>query len=62
MQAEPMSGMDYLLKDRSWQMLLKNSLSGEKGAWAKKIDVHNRSVFDDLASGKVLAYLGKTWI
>ena len=57
-----MSGMDYLLKDRSWQMLLKNSLSGEKGAWAKKIDVHNRSVFDDLASGKVLAYLGKTWI
>jgi hypothetical protein len=32
-------------------MLLKNSLSGEKGGWAQKIDVHNRSVFDDLASG-----------
>jgi len=32
-------------------MLLKNSISGEKGGWAKKIDVHNRSIFDDIASG-----------
>jgi hypothetical protein len=32
-------------------MLLKNSLSGEKEGWGKKIDVHHRSVFDDLASG-----------
>jgi hypothetical protein len=40
-------------------MLLKNSLSGEKEAWAKKIDVHNRSVFDDLATGKVSTCLAK---
>ena len=25
----------------------------------EKIDVHNRSIFDDLTSGKVLTYLGK---
>jgi len=32
---------------------LKSSLSGKKGAWANTIDVHNRSIFDDLALGKV---------
>jgi len=41
-------------------MLLKNSLSGEKEGWANKIDVHNCYVFDDLASGQVSTYLGKT--
>lgn len=42
-----------VLSDCKRPVLLKNSLSGEKGSWAKKIDVHNRSVFDDLASGQV---------
>ena len=37
-------------------MLLKNSPSDKKGGCARKIDVHNRSVFNDLASGKVSTY------
>jgi hypothetical protein len=44
----------------SGHILLKNSLIGEKGAWAEKLDVHNRFVFDDLASGRVSTYPGKT--
>jgi hypothetical protein len=48
-----------ILGDGFVPMLLKNSLSGEKGGWAKTIDVHNRSVFDDLASGQVSTYLEK---
>lgn len=49
-----------ITNDRFWPMLLKNSLSSEKGGWAKKINVHNRSVFDDLAFGQVSTSLGKT--
>jgi len=34
----------------------------EKGGWAKKIDIHNLSVFNDLASGQVSTYLGKNTV
>jgi hypothetical protein len=40
--------------------MLKNSLLGEKGGWAAKLDIHNRTVFDDIVSGKVSTYSGKT--
>ena len=35
-----------------------NLLFGEKGGWATKLDVHNRSVFDDLSPGKASTYPG----
>jgi hypothetical protein len=41
-------------------MVLKNSLSGEMGAPAEKIDLHNRAIFNDLASGKVSSYPEKS--
>lgn len=48
-----------MITGRSRPMLLQNSLSDEKGNWAEKIEVHNRSVFGDLASGKASTYFGK---
>ena len=42
--------------------MLKNSLIGENGGRAKKLDVHNRSVFNDLAHGNVSTYPEKTWL
>jgi hypothetical protein len=44
----------------SWPMLLKNSLSGETGARAENIDLHNRAIFNDLVSGKVSPYPEKS--
>jgi len=41
-------------------ILLKNSHIGEKDGRAKTLDVHIRSVFDDLVLGNVSTYPEKT--
>ena len=39
-------------KDRTRPILLKNSLSGEKGGRVENVGLHNRATFNDLDSGK----------
>jgi hypothetical protein len=37
-------------------MVLKNSLTGEKGGPVEDVGLHNRATFNDLDSGKVSPY------